>query len=175
MQDPSDDLGKLAELVRQLERYVEHQIRATEELDDKLEQFLAIILAIAAGGVAILATSPPPAQPIETAFLTLVGLGLLASLLAGFTLVDAYVGLTAGRAPRIHPGTDPDWLADVALEPAWSLPHVLHATVKGLRQRAEENQRELNKSATARRAALHLTLLALVLSGAAIFLRWQLQ
>ena len=164
--------------MRQMERYVDHQIRAAEELDDKTEQLLTLAIAGIGGGIA-LSYFVPPAPTVLLGGLPptaiLLVLGFLTNLATVFVLLDAYVGLAPDRAPRIGPGADPEWLAQVTLDPTWKLAHVHHATMKGLRERAIENSNEHRRIGALRRRALMILIVAFVLYGAASLLRWYAQ
>lgn len=43
----------LREMLREMERVIDHQIRALEEQDDKSEQLIRLVIAALAGGIAL--------------------------------------------------------------------------------------------------------------------------
>lgn len=165
-----DEGPKLAELVRQLERFVDHQIRASEELDDKIELLLSVVIALAGGGIGLLQLLRTGGAGFRIGVAVLLGSAILAFGASALMLLHAYVGLTAARAPRIHPGTDPAWLAAIAMDASWSMDHIHHATIKGLRDRTGENDAELARVGRLHRVALYLAIAGLAASAAATFM-----
>lgn len=160
---------RLHEIVRQLERYVDHQVQASGELDRKNEVLLSVVLALTGGGIALLGTIRPlNATGIDpTAVLLLLGSTSLAG--AAVVLTDAYLGLTQARAPKMYPGIDPIWLAEVAADESFTAEHVAYATTGTLRLGVEKNERELTRRGRLRRAAFYLGLAGLALYAIGTF------
>lgn len=156
------------EISRQMERFVDHQIRASEELDDKIEVLLSLALTLTGGGVALLRLSAPPEARFFTA--APIALGIVLASSSAILLLHGYIGVTRRSAPRIHPGADPEWLAGIAGDPSWSLAHLHHATIKGFGLRAEENERESARIGTLRRVAIYLALAALLAYAVGTFM-----
>ncbi|MBI4393565.1 MAG: hypothetical protein HY556_07195 [Euryarchaeota archaeon] len=168
------DERRLGEVIRQMERYVDHQITVAEELDDKIEQLLALAVASFGGGLALLLSQPTAlvgGDPILTPSAALLVLSLVVNLISASLFLDAYVGILPARAPQIGPGADPAWLAEVALEPRWTMAHIQFSTIKGLKDRATENQGELVRVGSLRRLGLVALFVSLFLYGVVIFLR----
>lgn len=166
----------LESILRQMERYVDHQVRAVEELDDKIEQLLAIDLLLLGLGITLLdravgrslvdpgAPSLVLTGPLVVGFLAVVGSMIL--------LIRGYVGVGSSRGPRHQAGPDPGWLAQAAEEEGWTRSHFLHGLIKGYERWAEDNENEISRIVRGRRAALVLALFGVLLYATGIFMRW---
>lgn len=163
------DSAKLAEILLELRRLMDHSIRAIEEVDDKVELLLGVSIALLGTGLGITGgllsgsfgvTGTPTTVALGLLFAG-VGLNGTGSLL----LLHGYVGLTPGTARRVRTGPDPQWLASVAEEVDWDIEAVRAALVKGYRHYLRTARAGLDHLGRLRRLALHA-----VLAGTAAYL-----
>ena len=176
MSDASDDDARLAELLRQQERYIDHQLRRHEELLDQIEQLLSLAVALGGGGVALLRWTAGYAAAgrgwLDLTVVVAVTVGLASAFVAALVLLDLYIGLTARRAPRIEAGPDPGWVREIAGNRAWNLQHVRHAIIRGLDERVARNRVRPARLGRRRRASVLGLLVAVGTYGIAILMAW---
>lgn len=162
----------LAEVVRELERYVDHQVRATEEIDDKAEQLIALSVVLFGGAFAVFALSTSTVSAAVRGFLPVVVAGFLSNTAAFLVLLHGYLGLREAEAPRVDVSPDPFWVLDRLEEPWWTLQHHYHAVIRGYTVIARRNRSELARLTKQRRRGLYLLVLAATLYATGMFILW---
>lgn len=139
---PGDDV--LREMLRELERILDQQLRAVEEQDDRAEQAVTVAIATLGGGLG-LASVVAGVVPTDPMFLLLLGVAASVNLGALHHFLRAYLGIP--KALQIGP--QPAWVRSKARDPAWTmgdhlqslvenLPDYCHGNADILRQRAAE-------------------------------------
>lgn len=118
----------LAEMLSEAERVLDHQVHALEELDDKVEQLLALSVAVLLGAFALAAFLAERAGAWRLYAAGLSGGGLW-NVAAIVRFARAYG--VVDREVETQAGPDTYWLVERARDPAWSadahLPQVLGA------------------------------------------------
>lgn len=166
-EDPGWDLEAVIELVRQGERALDHQIRASEEQDAKSRHLLtltAAILAVGAaiGGLAITEADSNVEKIWKIPFAALLGLGLFFGGMAFFLFARSY-GFSTNPATKWGVGWDMDTLEQAADE--GDLPAEVHrATLIGLPKWFNQNSQHLKESAKRRSRGM----LWLLMGGASL-------
>ncbi len=152
------DLPAVVELVRQGERVLDHQIRASEEQDAKSRHLLTLTAAIlvvgaAIGGLAITDADPNVEQHRKIPFAGLLGLGLYFGGIAFFLFARAYVGPETKRAIEWGVGWDMDTLGQAADD--GDIPAEIHrATLVGLPKWYGQNAEHQKESAKRRKKGM---------------------
>lgn len=170
-----DDPDRLGEILRQMERHIDHEVAASREFDRKIEHLLTMAVLLAGAGLAVFNFVRPPG-PIQDAFVAIdvwFGVaGMTANIAALLFLINGYVGLPLGSDPQIDPGVDPDWLEAASASPEWSLEHILHSSIKGLKAASSSNVVENERKSAARRRGLFAGLSSVTLYAVAILIHW---
>lgn len=133
MSEPPDVLTLIR---RDAERIVDHQIRAAEELDRKLEHLSTLGVASTGGGFALggfIATQGGGAP-----LFVLLGVGVLLNVAAIAFFMRGYGALR--ESVELGAGPDPTWLAAKAVEEGWNGDRHQKSVIRGLAQAFEENR-----------------------------------
>lgn len=119
-----DDEPVLPEVLRQLERLIDHQARALEEQDDRTEQALTLSVAILGGALA-LASLVRSSAVLDGAFLALLGGSAVLNIAALAGFLRAYLGVPKA----VSVGPDPHWMSGKANDADWRMPDLLLSVV----------------------------------------------
>lgn len=165
--DPEEgERERLAEMVREAERVLDHQVRAAERLDERSQQGVALATAALGGALALgslVAGSAP--RSADHLFLPLLAGGGVLNLFALFQLLQAHAGLREGGTLRVAPGLA--WLDSKAGQRTWTLLLHLRSVIAGARAYEEYNRRALLETAARRRRGLAALLASLAVYAAA--------
>lgn len=163
------DQGLLAEMLREVERVVDHQVRWMKHQDDKTEQTLALATATLGGGL-VLATFLHQTRASDIASLVLVASASSANLASLWRLLRAYLGVPKLLRLGPHPG----WIAEKSNDATWSKADHYLFLLAGFPRYYEQNAEMLARVARERLAGLRLLLVALLgYSSAAAYMLWK--
>lgn len=143
----------LAELQRQAERVLDHEVTARERMDAKTQHLMGVGLATLAGGVA-LATFAAERLPGKVAggFVAAVGFAALANLAAMGLLTASYVGFRGHAEVAVGPGLD--GLAEKAQDPSWTREETYVNVLVAAQSFSRYNRSGAHEAATWRRKAI---------------------
>lgn len=171
--------GKWSEVLRQLERALDHEVRATEEVDDKLERLLAIVVLALAGSMAVLGSLFPGPATLTAGearlVLALSATGILSLVAAAGFLVHGYIGLTPRSGPEFIVGPDPDLLVRRSADPAITRERVLRALSTQYPAYIDSVGQERMRILRLRHRAFHLLTSGLGLLGVGRLMAWGFQ
>lgn len=158
---PSQTIRFLARLVRQSERAIDHQVRALEELDDKIERMMtiavsAIGVALALATVVFQAPTLAPGPAFEGSLLA----GIVLNLAALLSLYDGYVGLL--RRIEFHVGPRPDTWNRRLKDASWNEEAFLRGMLASSAEYFRFNARTETRKQAARRLGVYLLLLSIL-------------
>lgn len=111
---PGDDV--LREMLRELERILDQQLRAVEEQDDRAEQAITLAVATLGGGLG-LATLLSGALYRDGVSLAFLGVSAGVNLASLAWLLRAYMGVPKA----LQVGPRPTWLRDKANDAGWTV------------------------------------------------------
>lgn len=171
-----DDASELLlEIQRQSERVIDHQLRASEELDRKLEHLSTLGVASVGGGFAIGAFLTTQAEPSAVQFAPLL-VGVLLNVVAIAYFMRGYGSLK--ESIEIGAGPDPSWLAEKAREPGQPMGSHVLVVIRGLAQAFEENRQVVAFVSAQRKKGARLLLGGVgfyVITASVVVIRWVFQ
>lgn len=173
-----DARTKDEEVLHQLERLLDHEVRAIEEADDQFELLAVLDLAVIGGGIALvrsLLTSAGAvvALPIGVVVLLVLGFGLACA--AFVVVMEDYLGWTARSAPDVEVGPSPDHLVAWSQDAATPSQELRLGLIEGYRGYVLGIEGMLESKTSARRVALYALFGSLLafLAGTLILLAGQ--
>lgn len=153
------------EVLHQLERLLDHEVRALEEADDQFELLVVVDLAVLGGAIALIRSIVPAGMggialaPVAVVTL-LVGFALAS--ISFILLMQGYVGWVSGGGPRAQVGPNPDHLIRLSHAPEVSSADVRSGLILGYRAYVRGLEAVLREKARIRRHALYSAFLSLV-------------
>lgn len=163
------------EVLRQLERLLDHEVRTIEEIDDKLELLLGFHLAVIGGGIALarnlaaaptnsLGASPPPVV------LALLAGGTLVLGVSFLLLLRGYLGWSPGTGPDTVSGPSPAALVAARRDSRVTFADLLEGLIYGYQAYIDELEDTFRTSVAYRRMGLAASFTGLGLYTAATFI-----
>lgn len=162
----AESLTLLAEMLRESERILDHQVKALEELDDKSEQMLGLGVALLGGGVAfgVLVTTSN-ALAVNSTFIGLLASAGLLNVAALAFFVGSYIGFV--RHTEVHVGPSLAWIRDKSNEASWSLMDHYLSVLFDIPSYYDWNNRKSVAAARRRQVGVYVLLVAVALYGIA--------
>lgn len=152
--DGEESVRRLAEMLREAERALDHQVRALEEQDDKSEQLITLGVAAIGGGLALaLIALREPSRPGGLPGPVLFGAASLFNLVAIAMFLNSYIGFF--RHVEAHVGPSLDWLKDKSNDPEWSLANHYVSLLSDTANYAKHNLARMLHSTRWRRRGLY--------------------
>lgn len=154
------------EVLHQLERLLDHEVRAVEEADDQFELLVVVDLAILGGGIALVRSLIPSgvedALTLDPIVVLTLASGFALASISFILLMHGYVGWTSGAGPRTQVGPNPDHLIELSQDSQVSSAHVRSGLIAGYSSYVREIEAVLRDKARLRRHALYETFFSLV-------------
>ncbi|MEA3200397.1 MAG: hypothetical protein QOE90_1825 [Thermoplasmata archaeon] len=155
------------EILREAERVLDHQIRSLEELDDKIEQMLALGVGSLAGAFA-LAAFIASREPRWAGYAAALASGALWNCAAVFYFARGYGIVDREVQAKVGPSTG--WLAAQAQGPSPNLVEHGRLVVAVLHNSFEDNDETATFIAQQSRKGVRWLAAALMLYGAVVVL-----
>jgi hypothetical protein len=153
-EDRDDDLALLAEMVREAERVIDHQVRAKEAIDAKSQNALTVAIAALGGGLALGSLVLTRGAPTDAFFLAAIAAGGGLNLGSVLVLLDAYMGLRLRRELAIGPSVAA--LSERALRDDWTWMDHGTTLLASLAEQYDQNGRAIEAAVARRREGLLL-------------------
>lgn len=159
---------RLAETLREVERIIDHQARAIEELDDKSEQFITLAVAALAGGIALGAFGVQQlAHGVDALAVALLGVAGGFNLIGLLFIVNSYIGFR--QQIEVYVGPDVEWLVQKSNDRDWTLASHYLNVIAGFAGYYQNNLKKMSHSVHWRRRGVYV-LVTGVAAYAATFL-----
>lgn len=172
----NDEVEKVEEALHQLERLLDHEMRATEEIDSKLRLFLGLTTAIIGASIPFFGSLFPHRPTTWTLAqimaIALLGIGFVLVVIATSLLIDGYIGINEDRRPDWHIGPAADNVSDIAQDEDISdlrFKKSLAAAYPGFIEDVGEERRRIIEI---RHHAVYLMVFGVAFYGAAAFILW---
>lgn len=158
----------LAEMVREAERVIDHQVSELKELDTKSAHVTTTAQALLAGAVILITfvTGQTPDR-VDAVFLAIF---TLAATINAVSLTRSLDALSGVRAPEtVSLGPSPAWLAERSVEGDRGIPEHLRAVLRGLSSYEKANVKVMRQKADKRILTLRLLSAAVALYTTSLF------
>lgn len=162
-------------VLHQMERLLDHQVRALDALGGRTGILLGLAIVLIAGGIALLNAVldgvPGPLDIRVHIVLLVIVIGVFATAASVLLFLQASVGLTRRSGRRFESAPEPGMLVAMALDPDWSADAVTYSLLRSYRRYAASLDGELARVSGLHRSAVLGLLGALWAYAIAIVLR----
>lgn len=136
--DADADAALLAEMVREAERVIDHQVSVLKELDRKSGLVTTVAQALLAGAVILITlVTAQEVQGVDVPFIALLSSGGLVNVVALVRSLDAFVGPRQHEAVKVGP--DIRWVRRRSQEEGWGATNHRLSVISGLAAYQEDN------------------------------------
>lgn len=157
----------LREMLREVERIVDHQVQALSELNAMSAQAATAAQAILAGGIVLVSiVASQFLDHVDIGFLALFTAGSIVNIHALMYLLAAYKG--PGRYELVETGPEPLWVESKAGDARWGWNEHIRSVIGGLTESARRNLLLMKRKAAKRHGGIRLLGIALALYAASL-------
>lgn len=144
--DGGDEAGLLAEMVREAERVIDHQVSVLKELERKSDRVTTTAQGLLAGAVILITfvTARVPTRA-DLPFLVLFSLAGLVNAVALLRSLDSFIGPRHHEAVSVGPSVD--WIHRRSQERGWDAADHRLSVVRGLAEYERDNQDFMRRKA----------------------------
>lgn len=156
---PASNDEVLAEMLREAEKIVDHQVQAIEEMDDKAEQMIGIGIGTLGGGLALAAfLADRTGVTGIVAPYSAVAIPLSLSVAAILFFLESYIGILNPRSAAVGP--DLRWIREKSNDSGWGLKDHYLSVLAAYPNFYDANMKKMEHSVTWRRRGLFVLMIA---------------